>query len=79
MESFHHPGSGDWRCSGLSVAQKLYGGGEVRAALDWLKAHSTQSTLDDMARYAIPSDKAYGVAMKDIKTQLTPARSSFGR
>ena len=40
---------------------------EVQAALKWLKSHSTKSTLDGMARYAIPSDKAYGVAMRDIK------------
>jgi 3-methyladenine DNA glycosylase AlkD len=40
---------------------------EVRAALEWLKSHATRATLDGMARYAIPSDKAYGVAMKDIK------------
>jgi len=40
---------------------------EVRAALEWLRGHSTQTTLDGMARYAIPADKAYGVAMKDIK------------
>jgi 3-methyladenine DNA glycosylase AlkD len=40
---------------------------EVAAALDWLKAHSSRRTLDGMARYAIPSQHAYGVAMKDIK------------
>jgi 3-methyladenine DNA glycosylase AlkD len=40
---------------------------EVRAALEWLKSHATRATLDGMARYAIPSDKAYGVAMRDIK------------
>ena len=40
---------------------------EVAAALDWLKAHSTQHTLAGMARYAIPSQHAYGVAMKNIK------------
>lgn len=40
---------------------------EVRSALRWLKSHSSKATLDGMARYAIPSDKAYGVAMKDIK------------
>jgi 3-methyladenine DNA glycosylase AlkD len=40
---------------------------EVQAALEWLKSHATRATLDGMARYAIPSDKAYGVAMKDIK------------
>lgn len=42
---------------------------EVRAALEWLKFHnSSKETLDGMARYAIPSDNALGVAMRDIKT-----------
>lgn len=41
--------------------------GEVQSALQWLKDHSTESTLNGMARYAIPSDHALGVAMKDIK------------
>jgi 3-methyladenine DNA glycosylase AlkD len=40
---------------------------QVQSALKWLKNHSTQSTLDGMARYAIPSNNAYGVAMRDIK------------
>lgn len=40
---------------------------QVQSALAWLKSHSTKATLDGMARYAIPSDHAYGVAMKDIK------------
>jgi 3-methyladenine DNA glycosylase AlkD len=40
---------------------------EVQSALEWLKAHSTRATLDGMARYAILSDKAFGVAMRDIK------------
>lgn len=40
---------------------------QVQAALAWLKSHSSQATLDGMARYAIPSEHAYGVAMKDIK------------
>jgi len=39
----------------------------VRSALAWLKRHSTRATLDGMARYAIPSDHALGVAMRDIK------------
>jgi 3-methyladenine DNA glycosylase AlkD len=39
----------------------------VDSALAWLKAHATQKTRDGMARYAIPSDHAYGVAMRDIK------------
>ena len=40
---------------------------QVQSALAWLKSHSTKATRDGMARYAIPSDHAYGVAMKDIK------------
>jgi len=40
---------------------------QVQSALAWLKSHGTKATLDGMARYAIPSDHAYGVAMKDIK------------
>jgi len=40
---------------------------DVQSALAWLKRHSTRATLEGMARYAIPSDKALGVAMKDIK------------
>jgi 3-methyladenine DNA glycosylase AlkD len=40
---------------------------QVQFALAWLKKRSTRATLDGMARYAIPSDHAYGVAMRDIK------------
>ena len=40
---------------------------QVEFALEWLKRHSTRATLEGMARYSIPSDHAYGVAMKDIK------------
>ena len=40
---------------------------EVQPVLQWLKAHATKATLAGMARYAIPSNKAFGVAMKDIK------------
>lgn len=40
---------------------------EVEAALDGLRKHATRATRDGMARYAIPSDHAFGVAMRDIK------------
>jgi 3-methyladenine DNA glycosylase AlkD len=40
---------------------------DVQSALKWLKSHSTKATRDGMSRYAIPSDNALGVAMKDIK------------
>ena len=40
---------------------------QVEFALTWLKRHSTSAIRKGMARYSIPSDRAYGVAMKDIK------------
>jgi 3-methyladenine DNA glycosylase AlkD len=40
---------------------------QVRVALASLKSRATKATLEGMARYAIPSTNAYGVAMKDIK------------
>jgi 3-methyladenine DNA glycosylase AlkD len=40
---------------------------QVANVLAWLKAHSSKATLEGMGRYGIPSDNAYGVAMKDIK------------
>jgi 3-methyladenine DNA glycosylase AlkD len=40
---------------------------QVQSALAWLKKRATRATRDGMARYAIPSDHAYGVAMRDIK------------
>jgi 3-methyladenine DNA glycosylase AlkD len=40
---------------------------EVQSALKWLKSHSTKATLKGMARYAIPSDKAFGVTMANMK------------
>jgi 3-methyladenine DNA glycosylase AlkD len=39
----------------------------VKSTLRWLKSHSTKANLDGMARFAIPSDNALGVAMRDIK------------
>ncbi len=48
---------------------------EVQSALAWLKSHSTKATRDGMARYAIPSDKAFGVAMKDMKALGKNARA----
>jgi 3-methyladenine DNA glycosylase AlkD len=40
---------------------------DVRAALDWLKSHGTKAGRDGMARFAIPSDRAFGVSMRDIQ------------
>lgn len=36
-------------------------------AVAWLKQHATRHTLEGMARYGLPSDKAFGVAVGDIK------------
>ena len=40
---------------------------KVEEVLTWLRAHATKATLKGMARYAIPSDRAFGVSMKDMK------------
>jgi 3-methyladenine DNA glycosylase AlkD len=39
----------------------------VQSALAWLRSHGKESTRAGMARFAIPSDDAYGVAMSEIK------------
>ena len=46
---------------------------EVADIVSWLKRNGTKSTRDGMARYGIPSDKAFGVsvgAMKKYAKQL---------
>ena len=40
---------------------------EVQAALTWLKRHSSKRAREGMARYAIPSDNAFGVSVSDIR------------
>jgi 3-methyladenine DNA glycosylase AlkD len=40
---------------------------QTRAAVDWLRRHGTKAKRDGMARYAIPSDKAFGVSVSDIQ------------
>jgi 3-methyladenine DNA glycosylase AlkD len=40
---------------------------EVESVVATLKGLATKHTLDGMARYAIPSDKAFGVAVGDIR------------
>ena len=40
---------------------------QVRAALTWLERHGTTRVRDGMARYAIPSDTAFGVSMAGIQ------------
>jgi 3-methyladenine DNA glycosylase AlkD len=40
---------------------------DVKMAVDWLKSQGSKAGRDGMARYAIPSDRAFGVAMRDIQ------------
>jgi 3-methyladenine DNA glycosylase AlkD len=40
---------------------------DVKVALDWLKHLGTKAGRDGLARYAIPSDKTFGVAVRDIQ------------
>jgi 3-methyladenine DNA glycosylase AlkD len=39
----------------------------VESAVDWLKRHGSKAGREGMARYNIPSDRAFGVAMRDIQ------------
>jgi 3-methyladenine DNA glycosylase AlkD len=41
---------------------------QVQSSLAWLQERSSDAVRNGMARYAIPSDHAYGVPMKDIKS-----------
>ncbi len=41
---------------------------DVRAALAWLKRRSTRANREGMARYAISSDKMFGVSVADIQS-----------
>lgn len=50
------------------MAGKKASGGSLEIALAALKERATQATLDGMARYAIPSDHAFGVAMRDVQS-----------
>ena len=40
---------------------------QVQSALTWLKRNGTKKGRDGMARYAIPSDKAFGVSVSNIQ------------
>ncbi len=39
----------------------------VDEAIAWLRSHGTKAVRDGMARYNVPSDRAFGVSMKNIQ------------
>jgi 3-methyladenine DNA glycosylase AlkD len=43
-------------------------GEETEGALAWLKRHGTRANREGMARYAIPSDNAFGVSMSNVQS-----------
>jgi len=49
------------------MAAKKASAGDLATALAALRERATQATLDGMARYAIPSEHAFGVAMRDVQ------------
>jgi 3-methyladenine DNA glycosylase AlkD len=51
---------------------------DVPGAIDWLKRHGSKAGRDGMARYALPSDKAFGVAMCDVQTLARQLGRSHG-
>jgi 3-methyladenine DNA glycosylase AlkD len=40
---------------------------DTNAAIAWLKRHGTKAGRDGMARYGLPSDRAFGVSMRNIQ------------
>ena len=48
---------------------------DKKAVLAWLKRHGTKATRKGMARYAIPSDHAFGVTMANLKVLAKQARA----
>lgn len=42
-------------------------GAQVEEAITWLRKHGTKRTRDGMARYGLPSDKAFGVPVGTIQ------------
>jgi 3-methyladenine DNA glycosylase AlkD len=42
---------------------------DVRAVLDWLERTGTRETREGMARYAIPSDTAFGVTVGELRKE----------
>ncbi len=40
---------------------------EVQSVITWLKRHGTKRNRDGMARFAIPSDKAFGVSVGALR------------
>jgi 3-methyladenine DNA glycosylase AlkD len=51
---------------------------DVLGAIDWLKRHGSKAGRDGMARYALPSDRAFGVAMRDVQTLAKQLGRSHG-
>jgi hypothetical protein len=43
--------------------------GEVQAVLAWLKQNGTKAARDGMARFAIPSDRAFGISVGALRQQ----------
>jgi 3-methyladenine DNA glycosylase AlkD len=40
---------------------------QLQATLAWLGQHAKRATLEGLARFAIPSDKAFGVSVADLR------------
>jgi 3-methyladenine DNA glycosylase AlkD len=56
---------------GAQIGREQFGSvkAEVQAVLTWLKRHGTKAVRDGMGRYAIPSDKAFGVSVGATRQQ----------
>lgn len=56
------------RAASVAAASRRSPDEEAKTAIDWLKQHGTKAGRDGMARYNIPSDRAFGVPMREIQS-----------
>jgi 3-methyladenine DNA glycosylase AlkD len=49
------------------IRKSASAGEAARKAVDWLRKRGSKAGRDGMARFAIPSDKAFGVSMREVQ------------
>ncbi len=49
---------------------------DVQSSVDWLRRRGSKKVRDGMARFAIPSDKAFGISVGDLRAHAKRVRKS---
>lgn len=61
------PKKSDASAKPMRRAKTLSANNDIKTVITWLKKHGTKKTRNGMARYAIPSDKAFGVTVGELR------------